>query len=635
MKIHCMNCMEEYDDEYEICPYCGCIRNSETEEIYHIKPETVLNNRYIIGKVVGYGGFGITYKAWDKQMEKTVAIKEFFPSSLVSRAADGIAVHVYSEKNQVEFDKGLFRFLEEGKSTAKFGTHPNIVNVFDLFEENQTAYIIMEFLDGVSLKEYIAMNDGKLDVETTINILLSIIEALKSIHKEKILHRDISPDNIFICIPDKVKLIDFGAARISNNEEKTMSIILKPGYAPPEQYRSKSKQGAWTDIYALAATMYYALTGVVPMESIDRMVKDELVPPNELVPEIPQFISDSLMNAMALNHELRFKNVSEFEEAILQQRKVRTIEDELKKRKTRRNRLIAGIAVMLAVGALVTGLLFHHLKFDAQLEATTITVWVCADGDDKEMAETDFANRISEFKDDYPHIEIEITAFSEAGYYQKLLQAYKQHKLPDLFVTTYADAEILEDTISLNDVFKAIEKNDLYFLSDYTDYFPEKKQMPTGVNISVLYESKISKNAEGSNNLQDFYDGKTPYLQDGTILYDDIQTNMAGKYSIQFQSFDEKDTLNGCFLDAWSVCAYSDEAKRKASERVIAYLLGETGQDYYYIQNGNGTPINKACFSDYISINWELAELDTYMDSLDIKKEHLFSLDTVQYIKKE
>ena len=226
---------------------------------------------------------------------------------------------------------------------AKFNTHPNIVNVYEFFEENNTAYIAMEFLNGMSFKQFIAERGGRVDWQTAVQVVLSVLDGLKEIHRAKIIHRDVSPDNIFL-VPTgqgnndyKVKLIDFGAARFaSGQEEKTLSIILKPGYAPPEQYRSKSRQGPWTDLYAVGAVLYRAVTGIMPDESVNRMVEDHLRPPKEVVPEIPQYLSDSIMRAMALNQELRFQNVDQFREAIQQKTKVRTVEGELKRRKVLR-----------------------------------------------------------------------------------------------------------------------------------------------------------------------------------------------------------------------------------------------------------------------------------------------------------
>lgn len=627
MDIRCMKCMKQYSDEYDICPHCGYIRGSEPEEAYQLKSETVLNNRYVIGVAVGIGGFGITYKAWDMQLDKIVAIKEFFPSTLVNRDVDGVSVHLYSQKNEDEFDKGLMRFLQEGKQTAKFGNHPNIVNVFDMFQENNTAYLVMEFLDGLSLKDYILLNEGSIDSDTAIDILLSVITALKALHKSKIIHRDISPDNIFICLNKKIKLIDLGASIISNEDEKTKSVVLKPGYAPPEQYRNKSKQGPWTDIYALGATMYFALTGIVPDESVDRVANDELKSPKEINPDIPDYIDTALMVAMALTPELRFQNVSQFEEAILKQRKVRSVEQDLKRRKKRRILTVGFVTILLMIGGVLTFALYNKFRFDAELEETEITVWISASQENLENAKSIFHDRISQFATDYPHIKIDVQVFDEDIYYQELSKAAKENNLPDLFISTYADEETLCHTIELNQVFRAINKDDLYLLSDYKKYFPNKNQMPTGINIAIVFESEISDSICTENSREKFLEGKSKYYITGTTEYNNIQSLFGGKYNICYQENADDFRVYACFLDAWSVSEQSDKKQQAASERVISYLLGEMGQDVYYNQNAYGTPLNKNCFSEYIKINWELNKLDSYMDSLYLDKKYLFDLE--------
>ena len=224
---------------------------------------------------MGFGGFGITYRAWDRTLEKKVAIKEYYPNGIVNRVPAEKAVIIYSGSRADEFQNGKVRFLAEARHMARFNTHPHIVNVHEFFEENNTAYIVMEFLEGISYKQYIEDCGGRVDCGTAVGVAVSVLGALRELHKEKIIHRDVSPDNIFLVLDApgasqyRVKLIDFGAARFSSgDEEKTLSIILKPGYAPPEQYRNKSKQGPWTDIYAVGAVLYCAITGERPEESV-------------------------------------------------------------------------------------------------------------------------------------------------------------------------------------------------------------------------------------------------------------------------------------------------------------------------------------------------------------------------------
>jgi len=623
MKLHCMNCMCEYDDRYDICPACGYIRGTKAKEIYHLQPETILKGRYIVGVVVGAGGFGITYKAWDAQLEKTVAIKEFFPSSLVNRGKDGHQINLYSEKNSQEYEKGLLRFMEEGKTAARYSTHPNIVNVFDIFQENNTGYIVMEFLEGMSLKECIQTNGGALDVETTIDVLIGVISALKALHKDKILHRDISPDNIFVCIGNKIKLIDFGAARLKNDDEKTLTIQLKPGYAPPEQYRNKGKLGAYTDIYALGATMYYAITGQLPPESVDRAVEDNMEEPMKINPEIPEFINNSLMTAMALNAELRFQNVGQFEDAILHQKKVVSIKNELKRRKKRRAMVATILSVIIILGALISVRIYNKVKFDATLEETSIVVWLPSDSDN---AEDVFYQRVQNFQADYPHIEIKVEVIPSAQYYDRLKKAESEEALPDLFVSTYADENVLKSTVSLDDVFKVIDEDELYLMDDYKEYFPDNNQMPTGVDVAVLYDNTAEAEDKKINDIDSFCSGTTGLLVAGTTDYDEIQLEYGGRYKIDIAKASSDKKLTACFLETWSVSSFGDDAKQAAAQRVIAYLLGDMGQDVYYVQNGNGTPINKVCFSEYIKINWELKDLEKYMDTLVIDKSDLFDL---------
>ncbi|MBQ2904675.1 MAG: protein kinase [Clostridia bacterium] len=267
----CYGCMKEYGDEYKLCPYCGYVANTLPETKNHLKAGTVLANRYILGKVLGYGGFGITYIAWDETLSRTVAIKEFFANSLASRNEGETEVYCYNKKAAVFFEEGKNKMIDEGKRLSRFSGNPNIVNVFDCFKENNTAYIVMEHLIGKDLNKHLSENFGGISPEEAVEIILPVLNALEDMHKEKMIHRDVSPDNIFLCENGTVKLLDFGSARLAvENSDKSLSIMLKRGYAPREQYLSRSKQGPWTDIYAVCATLYHMITGKKPVESTER-----------------------------------------------------------------------------------------------------------------------------------------------------------------------------------------------------------------------------------------------------------------------------------------------------------------------------------------------------------------------------
>lgn len=283
-----------------------------------LKPGVILKERYKIEEVIGAGGFGITYRAWDPLLQSYVAIKEYYPSGIATRSADSSKVCVPVGQEQREYHRGRIRFLKEAKDVARFQSEPNIVSIYDYLEENDTAYMVMEYLHGCTLKQYIREHGGRLDTDHILHICLSVLDALAVVHKAGMIHRDISPENIFICEDLTVKLIDFGAAKqVYLDGEQTMSVVLKPGYAPPEQYAKKDKQGPWTDIYALGATLYFAATGEKPEESFGRVLEDTIKPVCEVNPEIPRAMSQVIMRAMSVKIEDRYQTVEAMREALL------------------------------------------------------------------------------------------------------------------------------------------------------------------------------------------------------------------------------------------------------------------------------------------------------------------------------
>lgn len=263
--------MKEYGKDFNVCPHCGYIADTVPESKYHLRPGTCLADKYVLGKVIGHGGFGITYIAYDKVIQKRVAVKEFFPNAFSTRSEGELEVSCYNRKSEEFLKDGIRKMLEEAKRLSSFSSTDNVVDIFDFFEANNTAYIVMEYLDGKDLKKLLEENGGSLKPERAIEIIMPVLNALEDMHKEKVIHRDISPDNIFICGNGKVKLLDFGSARLAvDDSEKSLSVMVKRGYAPREQYASRSKQGPWTDVYAVCATLYRMITGETPLESTER-----------------------------------------------------------------------------------------------------------------------------------------------------------------------------------------------------------------------------------------------------------------------------------------------------------------------------------------------------------------------------
>lgn len=320
----CLGCMEEFQEGYDLCPYCGYEVGTPPREAYHMMPGTLLlEGRYLIGRVLGFGGFGVTYIGWDRVLERKVAVKEYLPGEFSTRIPGQTQVTAYEGERTEQFGSGLGKFLEEAKMLAKLEAANGVVQIYNSFQENGTAYIIMEYLEGKNLKDYIEQK-GKLSVEEAREILHPVITALKDVHAMRILHRDIAPDNIFLTDDGRVKLLDFGASRFATtSHSKSLSVIIKAGYAPVEQYRSRGDQGTWTDVYSLAATFYKMVTGVTPEDAMERVEKEELKKPSKLGIEIPKNTEHAIMNALNIKIEDRTQDVEAFEKELYLEEKVR------------------------------------------------------------------------------------------------------------------------------------------------------------------------------------------------------------------------------------------------------------------------------------------------------------------------
>lgn len=317
--MRCYQCMKEYDAKYEVCPHCGFIASVQNRTAYQLPPGTRLQGRYYIGIVLGTGGFGITYKAYDEKLDVIVAIKEYYPAGMVKRIKEDPAV---IKTGDGQFQRGLEQFLGEARNLAQFAGHPNIVQVYHYFIENQTGYIVMEYLEGVSMRYFLEVNEERISILYAKEIVLAAAHALSALHEQGILHRDISPDNIFLCTDGKVKLIDFGTSRDADCwNGKAQEVIVKPGYAPIEQYLEDKKEGPYTDVYALGATFYRAITGVVPPPATERCQKDLMLPPSEYNEQVPEYLDAAIMKAVHVDAKGRFPNMDAFI-YVLEHRKV-------------------------------------------------------------------------------------------------------------------------------------------------------------------------------------------------------------------------------------------------------------------------------------------------------------------------
>lgn len=318
----CYNCFQERETKEGPCPYCGFdLAENEKKFPVALRAGTVLNGRYIIGRVLGQGGFGITYLALDTQLNAKVAIKEFMPNDIATRI--GTTVSVAMDTKSEEFAYGAERFQEEARTLAKFIGNPNIAAVTSYFDENDTSYFVMDYIEGISFKTYIANHGGKISVEETLNVMIPVLRALTAVHAEGFIHRDVTPDNIYITKDGMVKLLDFGSARYSiGDKSKSLDVILKVGYAPKEQYIRRSRQGPFTDVYSCAACFYAAITGFLPPESLERLDEDTLVPISQCGIDIPEYLDKAILKGLAVQPEDRFQSAAEFLDAIESQQVV-------------------------------------------------------------------------------------------------------------------------------------------------------------------------------------------------------------------------------------------------------------------------------------------------------------------------
>lgn len=630
----CYTCFQEFEEEYEICPFCGQIYTEKPDEPVYLSPGTELaKGRYILGKQIGAGGFGIVYRAYDTKLETIVAIKEFFVSRLMTRAA-GIPEVIVSKKNSEEFEYRKTRFLAEARTMAQFGNHRNITNVFEFFEENKTAYIVMELLEGMTLSEYLKQCGGKLDYELAVEVALEVGNALKSLHEKQIIHRDVAPDNIFLCSTReiRIKLLDFGAARLADSTDDIIDIILKPGYSPPEQYDKTGNIGPWTDIYALGATLYAILTGEKPDESTNRKTLDIVVPPAQLNPEISENLNNTILKAMALERHLRFRNMDEFLAAIRGERKVITLAAEKKRRNIKRALQIAGACVILAAVIVAALQIFSVKQDEVGLDPTTIRVWYeAAEGSAEQEAMETVRDH---FEETFPGVILELTVYPEEEYPQAIEAALSEGSLPQLFESTSLSDSLLQEARDVDAVMETEPFQTALFLDQYETYYKDHKRMPLAVEVPMA--AVIISGAVGLDYEEDYFQSPEDFGADVVISADSgrkelMEMNFPGITAAPEDEFfnstsnvspvlltssmeiNEIHTLlntymldyvfyngspaRGRFIYEWSL-GPGEEAQTAAAERLLSWMLGNVYQSYLMVtlcQDGQ-IPVHAACF---------------------------------------
>lgn len=324
----CYRCFCEKPIREKSCPKCGYKHTPNTVSANCLLPGTLLHNRYIVGVALGVGGFGITYKCLDIKIGGICAIKEYFPASYALRNNATKFVSV-AEQNLERYNKIMKRFVEEAE-LVKSLHHRNVITIYDSFFENNTAYYVMEYCDGIDLRRYTNNFSRRLEYDEGMNLLYQIMNGLEYIHSKGILHRDIAPDNIYVTKNNSVKILDFGSARSEMDQfNRELSVIVKVGYAPIEQYGGRGKQGPYTDIYALGATFYHLFTSKIPIESTQRVAEDNLEEFSRLRPDLPDNLKYCIEKAMELKTAERISNIAEMKSILgLSNASVRTSKEQ-------------------------------------------------------------------------------------------------------------------------------------------------------------------------------------------------------------------------------------------------------------------------------------------------------------------
>lgn len=561
-------------------------------ELYAIEKETVLNERYEVISLIGNGGFSIIYKAYDRELQSNVAIKEYFPNNIAERIPHSCEVLTRNSDAEERFKRGMKSFKEEAHRMAELGGLHNTINVLGAFDENGTSYIVMELLEGISLLEYFKMLPGNRfeDIDDAKQIILSVAEALEYSHSKKILHRDVSPDNIFLCNDGKVKLIDFGAAREFKTDEE-LSVVVKSGCTPPEQYRKNGKQGPWTDIYALGATFYRMLTGEYPESAPDRMTtENECIPPSSLNPKVPEYIDAFVLRCLAYDHNLRLSKASDAI-YVLRKKPVIKLPGEVKAEHDKIKRLsytlLSACFVMFLIICIVI-IKKSETIYNVKIKECDITVMI--------PEEFSSYNGIRALKEDFQSVCPQITI--------NFINSDEDSENAE-----NADIFIYDETVpcaSLEKIQKVEENTNEEFITVAYDakivYWNSEKAFYCGIDVNEINSVDDIKPEYYAESFDMFFDDTNnccAYL--GSVaLYKDVQKKIPGMYKVY--SYSEE--LEPICL---SVASDISENEKNAAMRFLLYLISERAQKILFINNEGLIPSEKNQYDHFFEIYSELA----------------------------
>ena len=351
-KIRCLGCMEEYDSNQNFCPYCGASRDCNQEEPHFLRAGTILENRYLVGKAISSSNFSITYIAFDFQCNQKIVIKEYFPTDLASRMFGQNEISAYDGERAKRYETGLVAFIEEANNLKEIsGSIDGVAKVLDVFIDNSTAYSVVEYIDGIPLSE--VLKNGAIPWNDLIQVMNPLLESMEVIHAAGIINYNISPDNIVMTRNKSVKLLSFGGSKLAAN----LGTIINKGYSPIELYKENTDADPSIDVYSIAAVMYYAITGIVPTDAVERSNENLLESPLSLGVNLPVNVNNAIMNALNVNRTHRTPNCKVFYNELNSTDEVERVFENKKKEETgkigKKGKIVIIASVIVAIVAII------------------------------------------------------------------------------------------------------------------------------------------------------------------------------------------------------------------------------------------------------------------------------------------
>lgn len=618
MKL-CMGCMKEIEENVSTCPYCGYNEKTLRQESYYLSPGTVIGGKYIVGRVLKYKGYAVKYIGMDAENNRRITVSEYLPSDFSTRSEGETEVTIYSGDALEQFNQGLMTFLNEGNRIQQLGAVQGITQVYDCVSENETGYIISEYLEGNTLDELL-QEGKKYQPEEAKEFICTILEGLQKVHPLDIIHCDIAPETIFVTTEGEVKLLDFGSMRyVTTANSKSLAIILKQGYAPEEQYRSQGKRGPWTDIYALGAVMYRMITGKVPPESVDRTLEDTIEEPSKLVSSIPKGIENAMMNALGIYQKDRTATAERFYEE-LNNPDTKRIKVKKKKRDTGKLPIWVKGLVAVVVCAIIAGgvAVFQMQNKDRQRQIA---------GNAEERFSTGTGKTYQEFKKNwkkygFSDAQVEIEYRYDTSVSEDVVKEFED----------YTDSKCLVDGASLKTIEKdkkvkadkkiakviIASKEQYTFLPEWWEDFTVYST--NGKNQELTYDQeKIDISyAEGSNTEEPY--GLVEKVSVGDKTYDDVSKLPNPLKKSQSVSVT---ICNGPYYMLTKEASSKNKGKYTGKKITDASLGFQYGTKQSGWKPADGTALKKWCDCNYMS--FDIAQ-DTILkvDSEKIKQGQAF-----------